>query len=108
MRVGITQPACDHGQPRPTPAKPGRRLSGTNPLARYVGQETGARPPPQQRARPTTHDHQPAGEPGEPTTPDPNPRTKPLTLGPIGWSQRRVLTIGGWGLGRRSLRPVRA
>ena len=31
----------------------------------------------------------PAGEPGEPNTPDPNPGTKPLTFGPIGWSRHR-------------------
>jgi hypothetical protein len=38
------------------------------------------------RTRPTPQDHQPAGEPDEPLTHDHHRETKPLTLGPIGWS----------------------
>jgi hypothetical protein len=45
-------------------------------------------PAPHARARPNPQDHQPAGEPGEPLTHDQNRETKPLTLGPIGWSFR--------------------
>ena len=44
--------------------------------------------PTHERVQP--QDHQPAGEPGEPLTHDHNRETKPLTLGPIGWSYRRV------------------
>jgi hypothetical protein len=46
------------------------------------------------RARPTPQDHQPTGEPDEPLTHDHNRETKPLTLGPIGWSYRRETTMG--------------
>ena len=60
---------------------------GNNPLARYVGQETGARPSHANDATP--HTNQPAGEPGEPTPPAQINKTKPLDFVPIGWSLRR-------------------
>ena len=44
--------------------------------------------PSDERVSPT-QDHQPGAEPGESITPDPNPKTKPLTFGPVGWSLRR-------------------
>lgn len=67
---------------------------GNNPLARYVGQETGARPPPTPTTPPRTQD-QPAGEPGEPTSLAQINRTKPLDFVSIGWSPRPLRAPAG-------------
>src|SRR3954447_22501306 len=72
----------------PLSSKARMKAVGTNPLARYVGQETGARPPPTPAAQPPNTHTQPAGEPGEPITHDHNQETKPLDFVPIGWSFR--------------------
>src|SRR3954462_930726 len=72
----------------PLSSKARMKAVGKNPLARYVGQETGARPPPTPAAQPPHTDNQPAGEPGEPITHDHNQETKPLDFVPIGWSYR--------------------
>src|SRR4051795_11070352 len=59
----------------PLSSKARMKAVGTNPLARYVGQETGARPPPTPAAHPPNTHTQPAGEPGEPITHDHNQET---------------------------------
>jgi hypothetical protein len=52
LRVGITSRKRPWAAP-PVSTKARMKAVGNNPLARYVGQETGARPPP----TPTTTPH---------------------------------------------------